>query len=265
MTLITVEVDGPVAVLTLNRPDRLNALGLAGDGDLAEAACDRLNADHGIRCAILTGAGRAFSAGGDLNAMEDPDGPFMAPAMKVRDHYRSDVHRIARAFHGLEIPLIAAVNGPAAGLGCDISCMADIRIASDRARFGVTFLKIGLVPGDGGSWLLPRIIGMSRAAELLYSGDMIDAQTAAAWGMVSRVVPHDALMDEARALAARIAAMPSHALRLTKTLLREGQTSTYPQALEMAAMAQAMAHAHPAHSEGVRAVLEKRPPLFPEQ
>ncbi len=262
MTVITTEIRGPIAILRLNRPDAMNALGSDGDGAEVRAACDALNADLSIRCVILTGEGRAFSAGGDIKKMADPDGPFAGAGIGIRSHYQRNIHRIARALFSLDMPVIAAVNGPAIGLGCDVACMADIRIASDKAKFGVTFLKLGLVPGDGGSWLLPRAIGMSRAAELFFTGDVIDAATAAEWGLVSRVVPHDSLLDEAFGLAEKIATLPPHALRLTKSLLRQGQTSSYDQALDTASTAQAVSHATDDHREGVAALLEKRDPVF---
>jgi enoyl-CoA hydratase/carnithine racemase len=259
---VVLSKDGAVATLTLNRPDSLNPLGLEGDGDAFAAACAEINADRSIRCAILTGAGRAFSAGGDVKAMKARGGMFAGSPADVREGYRTTVHRIARALTGLETPLIAAVNGPAIGLGCDLACMADIRIAADTARFGVTFLKVGLIPGDGGAWLLPRAIGMSRAAELFFTGDLIDAQTALNWGLVSRLAPPDDLMAQAWALADRIAQQPPHALRVTKSLLRQGQTSTYDQVLEMSAAAQALMHHTQDHEEGVDAILEKRAPKF---
>lgn len=262
MTVVTTEIRGPIAILRLNRPDAMNALGADGDGEAVRAACDALNADLSIRCVILTGEGRAFSAGGDIKKMADPEGPFSGGGLPIRSHYQRNIHRIARALFSLDMPVIAAVNGAAIGLGCDVACMADIRIASNKAKFGVTFLKLGLVPGDGGSWLLPRAIGMSRAAELFFTGDVIDAATAADWGLVSRVVPHDSLMDEALALAGRIAALPPHSLRLTKSLLRQGQTSSYDQALDSASTAQAVSHATDDHREGVAALLEKRDPVF---
>ncbi|MET0371794.1 MAG: crotonase/enoyl-CoA hydratase family protein [Sphingobium sp.] len=262
MSIITTERQGPLAILRLNRPDMLNALGAPGDGEAIQDACAALNADLTVRCVILTGEGRAFSAGGDVKAMADPNGAFSGTGLKIRNHYKDNIHRAARAIYGLDMPVIAAVNGAAIGLGCDVACMADIRIASDRAKFGVTFLKLGLVPGDGGSWLLPRAIGMSRAAELFFTGDVIDAQTARDWGLVSRVVPHDMLMDEALALAAKVAAQPPHSLRLTKTLLRQGQNMSYDTALDMAALAQVNAHATADYREGVAALIEKRTPDF---
>lgn len=262
MSLVTVEKRGAVAILTLNRPEKLNALGEPGDGDQVRAACDEVNDDRDVRCVVLTGAGRAFSAGGDVKAMKARSGSFGGGSFDLRDNYRTNIHRVVKAIYGLEVPSIAAVNGPAIGLGCDVACMTDIRIAADNAKFGVTFLKLGLVPGDGGAWLLPRAIGMSRAAELLFTGDVVDAATAAEWGLVSRVVPADTLMDEAVALAERIAQQPPHALRLAKNLLKHGQTTSYDTLMDMSAAAQAISHLTEDHMEGVDALLEKRSAVF---
>ncbi len=262
MSLITLEKRGHVAILTLNRPDSMNALGAPGDGDEVAAVCERINADNDIRCVILTGAGKAFSAGGDVKAMKNRTGAFGGSPVTIRDGYRKNIHRVVKAIFNLEVPSIAAVNGAAIGLGCDVACMCDMRIAADNARFGVTFLKLGIIPGDGGAWLLPRTIGMSRACELLFTGDIIDAATAVDWGLVSKSVPGDQLMDEAMALATRIAAQPPHALRLAKSLLKQGQTTTYDTIMEMSAAAQAISHMTEDHMEGVDALLEKRPADF---
>ena len=140
--------------------------------------------------------------------------------------------------------------------------MTDIRIAAEGARFGVTFLKLGIIPGDGGAWLLPRTIGMSRACELLFTGDIIDATRALEWGLVSQVTPAGDLMDAAMTLATRIAAQPPHALRLAKSLLKQGQTASYDTVMEMSAAAQAISHMTEDHIEGVDALLEKRPAVF---
>lgn len=259
---LQLEKRGPVAVLTLNRPDKLNAMPEVEDGEAFRDVCEAVGADPAIRCAVMTGAGRAFSAGGDVKAMQARTDLFEGGGMVLRDRYRRIVHRIVRSVYELQVPLIAAVNGPAVGLGCDLAGLADIRLASDRARFGVPFLKLGIIPGDGGAWLLPRTIGYARAAELLFTGDLIDAATAAEWGLVNRVVPHDSLMDEAMALADRIAAQPPHALRLAKMLLRQGREASYEALLEMSASAQALSHLTDDHLEGVAAHLEKRPPNF---
>jgi len=262
MSLVTLERRGAVAILTLNRPESLNALGAPGDGDQVRAACEEVNADPSIRAVILTGAGRAFSAGGDVKAMKNREGAFGGGGVGIRDNYRNNIHRIVRSIYGLEIPSIAAVNGAAIGLGCDVACMCDIRIASDTAKFGVTFLKLGIIPGDGGAWLLPRTIGMSRASEMLFTGDVIDAKTAGEWGLVSHVVAHDTLMAEAMALAERIARQPPHALRLAKNLLKHGQNASYDTIMDMSAATQAIAHLTEDHMEGVDALLEKRPAVF---
>lgn len=262
MGLITQEKRGAILIWTLDREARLNALPDLGDGDEVAAACERVNADPSIRCVVLTGAGRAFSAGGDLTAMRDRRDLFEGSGAAIRERYRRVVHRIVRSLYGLEVPLIAAVNGPAMGLGCDIAGLGDIRIASDRASFGVPFLKLGIIPGDGGSWLLPRNIGYARAAELLFTARSIDAATAAEWGLVNRVVAHDSLMTEALAVAAQVAAQPPQALRMAKTLLRQGRDTTFDQMLEMSAAMQALAHLTEDHQEGVAAVLDKRPGDF---
>ncbi len=259
---LTVARRGPVAVITLDKPQALNALGQAGDGAAFAAACASLNGDRSIRCAVITGAGRAFSAGGDLAAMRDKTGLFAGTGAGIRDAYRHDVHAIVRALDGLEIPLIAAVNGPAAGLGCDVACLADMRLAARSARFGVSFLKVGLVPGDGGAWLLPRLIGMARAAELLFTGEFIDADTAHAWGLVNAVCDDAALMDDALALAARVAAQPPDVLRFTKTLLRRGREASFQDIRELSAALQAQAHQSRDHAEAVAAFFDKRPPVF---
>jgi enoyl-CoA hydratase/carnithine racemase len=158
--------------------------------------------------------------------------------------------------------VVAAVNGPAIGLGNDVACLADTRIAADSAIFGATFLKIGLVPGDGGAWLLPRIIGMARASELLYTGDTIDAATARDWGLVSEVVPAGELMDRARAIAAKICNQAPDVLRMTKQLLRRGMLTDFDNIMELSASMQALAHHTSDHKEALDAFFEKRAPNY---
>ena len=262
MSLIETTIDGHVAVLTLNRPDAMNALGAPGDGDVVAAACEAINDNREVRCAILTGAGRAFSAGGDVKAMKAREGAFAGNPVAVRDGYRRNIHRLVKALYHLEVPTIAAVNGAAIGLGCDVACMCDIRIAADTAKFGVTFLKLGIIPGDGGAWLLPRQVGMSKAAELLFTGDVIGAAEAKDIGLVSYVVAPDQLMAEARRLADRIAQQPPHALRIAKSLLRRGQEASYDVMMELSAASQGLSHWTEDHMEGVDALLEKRAPVF---
>ncbi len=257
--VLLIETHGPVAVLTINRPETRNPLGHDGDGDAFAAAAARINGDRSIRAVILTGAGKAFSAGGDVKAMREKGGAFAGPGVSIRERYRTGIHKIVRSVWGIEVPVIAAVNGPAIGLGNDVACLADTRIASETAIFGATFLKIGLIPGDGGAWLLPRVIGMARASELLFTGETIDAQTALQWGLVSKVVPAATLQDEAMKLANRMAAQPPDVLRMTKRLLREGQSVSFDNIMELSAAMQALAHHTEDHAEAVNAFFEKRP------
>ena len=258
MSALLVEKTGSIVTLTINRPESRNPLGEEGDGALFGEACAAINADRDVRCAILTGAGSAFSAGGNVKAMRERSGSFAGAGVHIRERYRNGIHRIVKSLWHLEVPLIAAVNGPAIGLGNDVACLADMRLAADSAIFGATFLRIGLVPGDGGSWILPRTIGHARAAELFFTGDTIDAQTALAWGLVSRVVPAATLMDEARALAAKIARQPPDVLRMTKRMMREGQNVSFDIIMEMSAAYQALAHLTEDHQEAVAAFFDKR-------
>ncbi len=265
MSALLSEKNGSVVTLTINRAESRNPLGEEGDGDLFAQACAAINADRDLRCAILTGAGPAFSAGGNVKAMRERSGSFAGAGVHIRDRYRNGIHRIVKSLWHLEVPLIAAVNGPAIGLGNDVACLADMRIAADTAIFGATFLKIGLVPGDGGSWILPRVIGHARAAELFFTGDTIDATTALSWGLISRVVPATSLMEEANKLAAKIARQPPDVLRMTKKMMREGQNVSFDVVMEMSAAYQALAHLTEDHKEAVAAFFEKRPGVYKGQ
>lgn len=254
--------DGAVVTLTLNAPERRNAISTFADCDAVVEAVRRVNADRAVRCVILTGAGTAFCAGGDLKAMRDRRGIIEGSHADLRENYRRGVQRMANTLYECDAPTIAAVNGPAIGLGLDVTCMCDIRIASDKASFAESFVRVGIVPGDGGAWLLPRVVGMSMACEMSFTGDVLDAPAALAARLVSRVVPHDTLLDAARALAGRIAANPPDVLRMTKRLLREGEHTRLSTLLEMSAAYQALAHSTEDHREAVSAMLEKRAPNF---
>ena len=259
---IRYEQDGTVVTLTLNAPERRNAISTFADCDAVVDAVHRVNADRAVRCVILTGAGTAFCAGGDLKAMRDRRGIIEGSHADLRENYRRGVQRMANTLYECDAPTIAAVNGPAIGLGLDVACMCDIRVASDKASFAESFVKVGIVPGDGGAWLLPRVVGMSMACEMSFTGDLLDAPAALAARLVSRVVPHETLLDAARALAGRIAANPPEVLRMTKRLLREGEHTRLATLLEMSAAYQALAHSTEDHREAVSAMLEKRPPHF---
>lgn len=256
------EKNGHIVTLTINRPESRNPLGEPEDAANFTEAAARINGDMDVRCVILTGAGSAFSAGGNIKAMKEGSRGFGGPGVHIADSYRNGIHKIVKSIWGIQVPVIAAVNGPAIGLGNDAACMCDTRIASDKAKFGVTFLKIGLIPGDGGAWLLPKIIGMARASELFYTGDVISPEKAREWGLVSEVVPHDQLMEKANELASRICVQSPNVLRMTKRLMREGMMNSYDSVMEMSANMQALAHHTEDHQEALSAFFEKRDPVY---
>jgi enoyl-CoA hydratase/carnithine racemase len=255
--------DGPVATITFSRPEARNAIGSHQDcRDIVEAL-RRAGDDAAISCVILTGSGSAFCAGGNLKAMQERKGigPLDAP-VSTRRNYRQGVQSVIEALWNCEVPMIAAINGHAIGLGLDLACLCDIRLCAEGAKFASSFIKMGIVPGDGGTWILPRAIGLSKAAELILTGDTYDAAAALAMGLVSRVVAPDRLVAEARTLAARITINPARVLRLSKRLLREGQQQRLADVLELAAAFQALAHETADHQEAVSAFVEKRDPHF---
>jgi len=256
------EADGPIVTITLNRPELRNAISDDDMIDAIVAVVDRLNRDGSVRAAILTGAGSAFSSGGNVRKMGESGGLNSKLPAQTRNNYRYGIQRIPLAFEKLDVPIIAAVNGPAIGAGCDLACMCDIRIAARSAKFAESFVKLGIIPGDGGAWLLPRVVGLSKASEMAFTGDMIDADEALAAGLVSRVVDDADLLPTARALAGRIAANPPHAVRMTKRLIREGMHARLDTLLELSASMQALAHATADHREAVAAFLDKRKPTF---
>jgi enoyl-CoA hydratase/carnithine racemase len=254
--------DNHIVTLTLNSHETRNAI--SGDEmiEAIENACKKINSDQEVRVVIITGAGSAFSSGGNVKDMRDKAGMFGGTPAQIRDGYRFGIQRIPLAINSLEVPIIAAVNGAAIGAGCDLSMMCDMRIASEKAIFAESFVKVGLIPGDGGAWFLPRVIGVSRANEMAFTGDPVNAETALAWGMVSRVVAPDKLLEEAVKLARRISVNPPTALRMTKKLLKESEHSRLDSLLEMSASLQALAHQMNDHEEAVLAIIDKREPQF---
>ncbi|GAC61202.1 crotonase/enoyl-CoA hydratase family protein [Gordonia sihwensis] len=260
--VLLVERDGDVVTWTVNRPETRNAISEDDAIDALVDAATAVNRDQSVRAVILTGAGSAFSAGGNVKDMAAAAGLFGGAPHQQRVGYREGIQRIPRAMYALEVPVIAAVNGPAVGAGCDLALMCDIRIASNTAFFAESFVKLGLIPGDGVAWLLPRAIGPARAAEMALTGDRVDAATALEWGIVSRVVEPADLLPTAREIASRIAANPPVAVRMTKKLLRESSQQTLDQLLELSATMQAVAHHTEDHREAVAAFLEKRPGRF---
>lgn len=260
--LVLKERKGAVVTLTLNMPERRNPISGAAMVDALEAALREADFDGSVGAIILTGAGSAFSAGGDLKDMGAGKGMQATLPAQTRRNYKDGIQRLPMLFHALEVPVIAAVNGPAIGAGCDLACMCDVRIASDSASFAESFVKVGLIPGDGGAWFLPRVIGFARATELALTGDVLNAKQALEFGLVSRVVTADDLLPTAQTIAEKIASNPRHAVRMTKRLLREGQVLALPALLDLSAAMQALAHATADHDEAVAAFLERRAPQF---
>jgi enoyl-CoA hydratase/carnithine racemase len=251
------EQRGPVVTLTMNNPEKRNSLSGDYQAESFEEACARINADHAVKVVILTGAGKAFSAGGDIYAMRDKRGTSAGTPADIRENYRRGIQRIPKALYNIEVPSIAAVNGAAIGAGCDLAMMCDIRIASEYAKFAESFVKLGIIPGDGGAWFLPRAVGMSKACEMAFTGDTIDAAEALACGLVSKVVPAAELIGAAEDLAGRIAANPGQALRMAKRLLRESEHVRLETLLEMSAGFQALAHHTDEHDAAVRAAIAR--------
>jgi enoyl-CoA hydratase/carnithine racemase len=255
------EQDGHVVTLTLNAPESRNALTDAVV-DALVAACDRVNADMSVTCVIITGAGRGFCSGGDVKEMRARAGlPRDSPA-EMRRSYLNGIQRIPLAVTNIEVPVIAAVNGHAMGAGLDLALMCDIRLAAEDARFAESFLRVGIISGDGGAWFLPRVIGPARANQMSFTADPIDAATALHWGLVSAVVPGGELMHDAMALARRIAGHPPHSLRMYKKLLRESQAMSLPASLELAAGMLAQINHTEDQREAVAAFFEKRTPVY---
>ncbi|AHI28145.1 enoyl-CoA hydratase-related protein [Marinobacter similis] len=248
-------LDERVAVLTLNRNDLRNALTGSALIDDIVATADWVNQCDEVSVLVITGAGSAFSAGGNIRDMAERGGDFAGDVAECADRYRKGIQRIPLALQAVEVPVIAAVNGAAIGAGFDLANMADIRIASERAKFGETFLNLGIIPGDGGAWLMQRLIGYQRAFELTMTGRVIDANEAKELGIVMTVVPDDQLMPEAMKLATRIASQPPKATRLTKRLMKMAQRMELKDFLDLCAVFQGMSHNEPEHLEAVNRML----------
>lgn len=260
--LILVERRGPIAIVTLNDPSTRNAISDLAMIDAFVAAFEAIDRDTSVRAVVLTGAGSAFCSGGNLKKIGAPGGLGSGAPEMTRLEYKHGIQRIPLLMQAIDIPVIAAVNGPATGAGCDLACMCDIRIASENAVFVETFVKLGLIPGDGGAWLLQRVIGFARAAEMTFTGGEIDAAKALAWGLVTDVVPPGQLLDRAIALAERIAANPPHAVRMAKRLMVQARTASLENILEQSAAMQAIVQTTADHREAVAAFREKRKPRF---
>ncbi|TYB44148.1 hypothetical protein FXF69_24660 [Actinomadura chibensis] len=254
LTCCTWHMDGDVGVLTLNRPDRLNAISNR-DIDELDRVIMRAGKDPAVRAVVITGAGRGFCSGADVKE-------WAARADADEESWPAKMHRTIARLYWLPKPVVAAVNGVAAGSGFDIALTADMRIASEAARFGQVYAQRGICPDAGGSYLLPRVVGEARAAELIYTGRIIDADEALRIGVVSEVVPPEKLMDRALEQAAVFAAGPTVAIGIAKQNIRMGHTIGIEEALRNEQRGgHACVHTEDM-AEGLRAAVEKRHPVF---
>lgn len=257
LTDATLTLESRIATLTLDRHDVRNALTGTALVDDIVAVAEWVNCCDAVSVLLMTGAGSAFSAGGNVKDMAERGGDFAGDVAEVAERYRRGIQRIPLALEAVEVPIIAAVNGAAIGAGFDLANMADMRIASTRAKFGETFLNLGIIPGDGGAWFMQRLIGYQRAFELTLSGRVIDAAEAQEYGIVLEVAEPEALMERAMAHARRIAAQPPKATRLTKRLMKQAQQMELKPFLDVCAVFQGMCHNEPEHLEAVNSMLER--------
>lgn len=254
---IRFERTGGVGWIRLNRPDKLNALTSKMAGEAVDALASAA-ADPEVRCMVITGQGRGFSAGQDLAEFQ-ADG---LESLDIAEHLRTGYNRLIRAIVDLPKPVVAGVNGVAAGAGLSLALACDVRISSDAASFLQAFVRIGLIPDSGSTYFLPRAVGAARALEMSITGRKVDAEEALRIGLVHRVVPAGRFEEELSALAAEMASLPTRAIGAAKLLVAEGAAGSLADALEREAEAQAELTGSPDFAEGVRAFLEKRPPRF---
>lgn len=257
---ILVERHSGYRVVTLNRPDRLNALDRATHVVLMEALLDA-EADESCRALILTGAGRGFCAGADLSGRNQPPDPTPKPR-DAGSSIEETWNPLARKLSTIRMPVVAAVNGIAAGAGSSIALGCDIVVAARSAYFLQAFTRIGLVPDCGGTWFLPNLVGPARARGMVMLAEPLPAEKANEWGLVWNVVDDDKLMEEAHRIAARLASLPTQALLLSRRAMAAAPTNSLNEQLDLERDFQAMASRTEDHSEGVRAFLEKRPAQF---
>ena len=255
-TNLTVKND--VAIVTLDRDDVRNALtGTAIIADII-SLCDWVNSNNSIGAMVITGSGKAFSAGGNIKDMRDKKGDiFGGTPISQQDGYRGGIQRMSQALYALEIPLLAAVNGPAVGAGLDLICMCDIRFGCKFSKVGETFVNLGLIPGDGGAWFLPRIVGHQRAAEMTFSGRILSAEEANEVGIFLDLVPVESLLRRTIELAEAYATKPREAIRMSKRLLRSGQRLELSDFLDLCASQQALCQTSMQHTEAVEDFFKK--------
>jgi enoyl-CoA hydratase/carnithine racemase len=256
---IAVDIDSAVGTITLNRPDKLNAF----TGPMIDAwarALAEAQADDNVNVVVVTGAGRAFCSGGDVGRMRQGDA---APsALDGKNSLWEGVHRVPKTLEAMDKPVIAMVNGLAVGAGMGMCVMCDVRIASDEARFSTGYVRVGLVPGDGDTYFLPRLVGAAKALELLWTADFIDAAEALRLGIVNRVVPAGDLVQQTRAFAAQIADGPQIPIRMIKRLVYQSLRLDLGTHLDLVSSHMSIVRQTADHAEGVAAFKEKRAPKF---
>jgi len=259
---ILVDTQDAVTTITLNRPQRLNALNRMMIAEIL-SALKRAGQRGGVRVIVITGAGAGFCGGADL---KDPDGPAgllpdNSPESK-RQGLRHGIYPLILGIRNCDLPVIAMMNGDAAAGGCDLALTCDIRIGSEKTRFMESFARIGLFPGSGGCWFLPRMVGTSKAAEMVFTGDPIGAQEAYQWGLLSQLVPHEELRERTMLLARRIASGPPIAIRLGKMVMQRSMDASLETSLELAAASESITLTSEDHKEGLAAFLERREARF---
>jgi enoyl-CoA hydratase/carnithine racemase len=257
MSDLLYEVKDKIATITLNRPDKLNAFTGPMIDAWARALADA-QADDDVNVIIVTGAGRAFCAGGDVGRMKEGKPTPLENKNQLWQH----IHRIPKTLEAVDKPVIAMVNGLAVGAGMGMCLMCDVRIASDEARFSTGYVRVGLVPGDGDTYFLPRLVGAAKALELLWTADFIEAQEALRLGIVNRVVPAGDLAQQARAFAEQIAGGPQIPIRMIKRLVYQSLRLDLRTHLDLVSSHMAVVRDTADHAEGVAAFKEKRPPRF---
>lgn len=261
---ITLEKRESIAILTLNRPERLNAISPQMSEEIF-SALNEVDDDDEIRVLVITGAGRGFCAGADVGGMAGgaQEGSGTASgAEEKRQRLIRGAGRVIPKLQKLQKPTIAMVNGAAVGAGFDLALACDLRVGSENARFMNAFVRIGLFPGWGGTWLYPRVMGLGKALEYLYTGDFMEAKEAEKLGVLNRLVPADELEKETMALAGKIASGPPLSMRLMKLQVYEGLQMDLETALQMAAACETITLTSEDHKEGVAAFREKRPATF---
>lgn len=249
-------VEEGIATITLNRPDARNAYSEPMIASM-KAAFAQAERDPEVRVVVLTGAGDSFSAGGDLALMRDHAGMFEGDPAELRQRYLDGIHQVPEIFARFRKPVVAAMNGAAVGAGLDLACMCDIRIASARAKFGSTFVQLGLIPGDGGAYFLAKIVGFPRALELILTGRLIDAIEAERIGLVHEIVEPSFVLPKAYEIARSIAKLPAEAVKLARSLVYQSWELNQQQSLNLAATYQGIAQNRSEHDERVLAMIAK--------